>query len=223
MDNLTYTAKILKYKDGELSVAINEEVNLFRLQTMYYEHDGDREIEFRFVDPRQFSAEQRKFIFALINDIYISTGQPIESLKEIFYWKFQALTGREISLKNESDSTMEDATLLADILLDFIFEWHIPFKKGYEILPQNREWYLYKTVETRQCCICGKPNSDIHHVDAVGAGSNRRHIDHTKRRLMCLCRKHHSELHTIGQQTFNERYKVQGITVNETTIKRLGI
>ena len=63
----------------------------------------------------------------------------------------------------------------------------------------------------------------IHHVDAVGSGRNRNEVDHTQLRLIALCAEHHQETHTIGWETFNKKYKVAGIKVNEQTIQRLGI
>ncbi|MGK9299679.1 putative HNHc nuclease, partial [Melissococcus plutonius] len=79
-------------KGQGIEAEINEQVNLERLKTMYFGYKGDREIEIKFIDPRRFTAEQRKFLFALIGDIYAYTGEPIESLKAYFYLKYEALT-----------------------------------------------------------------------------------------------------------------------------------
>ena len=51
---------------------------------------------------------------------------------------------------------MDDATILANIILNFIFENNIPFRNGYDILPANQEYYFYKCITKRVCCICGK-------------------------------------------------------------------
>lgn len=217
-----YSAVVKKLDVQRLTVDINEELNVDRLKTMYQGFDGDREIELRFIDPRGFSSEQRRFIYALLGDIYAYTGEPVESLKEIFWAKFNGLTGRKISLKDISTNTMDDVGLLADIILDFIFEWDIPFKAGYEILPINQEYYLFKCCATRHCCVCGK-KADIHHVDVVGMGNNRRKISNSGRRFMALCREHHQEIHQLGLNSFSNKYHVKSVKLNDETLKRLGL
>ena len=92
---------------------------------MYDGYDGDRVIEIRFIDPRRFTVQQRNFIYALIGDIFIDTGMPTDFWKEFFYFRFEGVTGRKISLKDESNTTVSDANVLANIILDFIFEHHI--------------------------------------------------------------------------------------------------
>lgn len=220
--NSKYSAVVKSLDYQRLTADINEELNIDRLKTMYFGFDGDREIEIRFVDPRGFSAEQRRFVYALLGDIYAYTGEPIESLKDYFWSRYEALTGREISLKDVSTNTMEDVGLLADIILDFIFEWDIPFKNGYEILPVNQEYYFYKCCTTRKCFLCGK-KADIHHYEAVGMGNNRKHHDHTKHTFMALCREHHQEIHRLGGQNFCNKYQVKPISLNAETLKRLGV
>lgn len=221
--NETYSAIVKKLDHQRLTVDINEEINIERLQTMYYDYDGQREVEIRFVDPRRFTQEQRRFIYALIGDISDFTGQPSESLKEVFKWRYEAITGRIISLSDISASTVSDATLYADIILDFIFENHIPFKKGYEILPFNQEYYFYKCIVTRTCCSCGKLHADIHHIEAVGMGNNRRKIDNTNRHFMALCRTCHTIIHVEGYTEFTSKRKLRAIKLDTTTLKRLGL
>ena len=122
-----------------------------------------------------------------------------------------------------STNTVSDATLYADIILDFIFENHIPFKNGYEILPVNQEYYFYKCVTSRVCCNCGKIGADIHHVDAVGMGNNRKKIDNTGRRFMSLCRVCHQKIHSEGYTEFTNKRKIKGIKLSQETLKRLGL
>lgn len=218
-----YSAIVKKLDHQRLTVDINEEINIERLQTMYYDYDGQREVEIRFVDPRRFTQEQRRFIYALLGDIYAFTGQPIESLKEIFKWRYEAVTGRTISLADYSPNTVDDATLYANIILDFIFENHIPFRNGYDILPGNQEYYFYKCLVTRTCCICGKPNADIDHFDKALGRRNRKTVDHSEYTFASLCRQHHSEKHQIGIEKFKENYHVKGVKLNQEAIKKLRI
>ena len=221
--NERYSAIVKSLDLQRLTVDINEEINIERLQTMYFDFDGDREIELRFIDPRRFTAEQRRFAYALLGDIYAYYGEPIESLKEVFKLRYEALTGLKISLANHSTNTVSEVGLYTDIILDFIFENHIPFKNGYEILPVNQEYYFYKCITTRTCCNCGKTGADIHHVDVVGMGGNRRKVDNTNRRFMALCRVCHTKIHVEGYTEYVSKRHLKGVTLNQETIKRLNI
>lgn len=221
--NDKYSAIVRKLDNQRLACDINEEINIEHLQTMYSGFDGNREVEIRFIDPRRFTAEQRRFIYALLGDIYDFTGQPIESLKEIFKWRYEAITGRTISLADYSSNTVDDATLYANIILDFIFENHIPFRNGYDILPGNQEYYFYKCLVTRTCSICGKPNADIDHFDKALGRRNRKTVDHSEFTFAALCRQHHQEKHQLGITSFRNKYKVKGVKLNPEAINKLGI
>ena len=45
--------------------------------------------------------------------------------------------------------------------------------------------YLIQCIRYRRCCICGRP-ADIHHVDAIGMGNNRRHYDDSQNEVAAL-------------------------------------
>ncbi|MDT2220612.1 putative HNHc nuclease [Enterococcus faecalis] len=221
--NNVYSAVIKSLKDNSITAVINGAINLERLKTMYYGYTGPREIEIRFIDPRKFSIAQRKFIFAMLEDIYVATGQEIDVLKEMFYLRFEALQGYKISLKNDSENTMDDATILANIILNFIFENNIPFRNGYDILPANQEYYFYKCITKRVCCICGKTSAEIDHYDKALGRRSRRKVDHTEYTFASLCHCHHKEKHDIGIKAFKAKYHVKGIKLNQDTIKKLNI
>ncbi|MGH2266241.1 putative HNHc nuclease, partial [Enterococcus faecalis] len=114
--------------------------------------------------------------------------QETEVLKEMFYLRFEALQGYETSLRNDSENTTDDATILANIILNFIFENNIPFRKGYDILPANQEYYFYKCITKRVCCICGKAGADIDHFDKALGRRKRKSVDHTEYTYAGLCR-----------------------------------
>jgi len=146
-------------------------------------------------------------------------------LKSLFYLQYQIYTdGKQISLSDVTRSSVSDANQLLDLVIDFMFEWRVPFKKGYELLPRNQEYYLFECCRHRVCMICGN-RADIHHVDVIGAGMNRTHVDHTKRHVMALCRKHHGEIEQIGAPAFSAKYHVpvDGIRLDIETLKKIGV
>ncbi|TDG88734.1 putative HNHc nuclease, partial [Lactiplantibacillus pentosus] len=145
-------------------------------------------------DTRKARPQQRRLFFALLSDIYTWSGMPTDFLKNLFYLQYESYAfGKQISLSDTTESSVSDANQLLDLVIDFMFEWHVPFKEGYKLLPREQEYYLFQCCRHRVCMICGN-RADIHHVDVIGAGLNRTHVDHTKRHVMALCRVHHSEI-----------------------------
>ncbi|RMW41277.1 putative HNHc nuclease [Lactiplantibacillus pentosus] len=176
-------------------------------------------------DTRKARPQQRRLFFALLSDIYTWSGMPTDFLKNLFYLQYESYTfGKQISLSDTTESSVSDANQLLDLVIDFMFEWHVPFKEGYKLLPREQEYYLFQCCHHRVCMICGN-RADIHHVDVIGAGLNRTHVDHTKRHVMALCRVHHSEIEQIGSVAFSAKYHVpvEGIKLDKETLKRIGL
>lgn len=223
MANLLYLAKVKNIDGREMKVELAEDLNIERLQTVYHGHIGARYCELRFLDPRSFSVDQRKYYYALLGDISAFTGHLIEEVDDNTRWEFKALTGRNISLSNGSSNTKDDVVLLTNIALDLAFELNVSLSNKIPIPDKNLEYYFYKCLTHRKCCICGK-HADIDHFDeTVGMGRNRKEIDKTKFTYCALCRSHHTLKHTIGLTEFKKRFHVYGITLNAETIKRLNI
>ncbi|RXE83192.1 putative HNHc nuclease [Lactiplantibacillus plantarum] len=176
-------------------------------------------------DTRKARPQQRRLFFALLSDIYTWSGMPTDFLKNLFYLQYESYTfGKQISLSDTTESSVSDANQLLDLVIDFMFEWHVPFNDGYKLLPREQEYYLFQCCRHRVCIICGN-RADIHHVDVIGAGLNRTHVDHTKRHVMALCRVHHSEIEQIGSVAFSAKYHVpvDGIKLDKETLKRIGL
>ena len=80
--------------------------------------------------------------------------------------------------------------------------------------------YVYSCLVNKKCCICGA-HTQLHHVDRVGMGRNREEIIHEGMEAMPLCDKHHTEVHTIGQDSFNNKYHLDGGIVLDKTLCRI--
>ncbi|MCJ8184784.1 putative HNHc nuclease [Lactiplantibacillus pentosus] len=186
---------------------------------------GQFYINWELADKRKARPQQRRLFFALLNDIADYFVVPTDFLKSMFYGQYEQFTGgKSISLSDGSESSVSDANQLLDLVIDFIFEWRVPLKNGFKLLPRDQEFYLYQCCRHRVCMICGN-RADIHHVDVIGAGLNRTHVDHTKRHVMALCRVHHSEIEQIGSVAFSAKYHVpvDGIKLDKETLKRIGL
>ena len=177
--------------------------------------------EIRVDDGRRISSDQRKKIYALIKDIADYTGHHPEYLKEHMKYDFMVKEDREYFSLSNIDMTT--ARYFIEHLLEFCFEWSVPLASNTVVLAREINNYLYLCLRYRKCAVCGEKADIHHHEHLVGMGMDRNNHDHINSKYIALCRKHHNECHTIGHKTFEEKYKITSIKLNEQSIKRLGI
>jgi len=170
----------------------------------------------KFDDGRTISADQRKKIYATFNDIALWSGHIPDMIKAILKFEFISKTGCEyFSLSNVDMSTAKD---FLQFLIEFCIEWDIPCKDSLLERSPDIAKYVYACFMSKKCCICGNAINSVthlHHVDHVGSKGNRNEISHLGLRAMPLCAIHHKEVHDIGQTSFNEKYHIFGIKINE--------
>ena len=109
---------------------------------------------------------------------------------------------------------MEVARDLQTYLIDFCFDYCIRTADSMLDRCGDIEQYLWLCLKHRRCAICNNPG-EPHHVDAIGMGNNRKKMDDSKHRKICLCRGHHDEAHNMGWPEFAKLYKVRGIIYRE--------
>ena len=177
------------------------------------------------IDGRPISDKQRKMCYSLLREIGQYTGQGTDSTKEWMKIKFLAedlgQTGEKIfSLSN---APMSLVCAFQRFLINFILEWDIPCSFSLLEYADDVPDYIYHCLVTKKCCICGK-HTDLHHVDRVGMGRNRQDIIHEGMEVLPLCRKHHTEAHTMADREFFERYHLPGgITMDRTLCRLYGL
>lgn len=170
-------------------------------------------------DGRTISADQRKKIYATFRDIAEYTGHMPEEVKALMKYDFIAATGcKYFSLSDVDMSTARD---FLEYVIEFCLMWGIPTKDSLLERAPDVARYIYWCVFHRRCAICGK-KADIHEVDAVGMGKNRNKIHHLGQRVQPLCRGHHTEAHRIGQLSFNKKYHIDSIFLDEHLCKKIG-
>lgn len=170
-----------------------------------------RDAELRLDDGRTITAEQRKKAYATIRDISDYTGYLPEEQKEWLKYLHIARTGCEyFSL---SDCSIDTARVFINTILEFALENGIPLSGLAVERTDDIGKYLYFCIKHKKCCVCGK-DGEIHHVDAIGMGNDRRRTDDSGYRKMCLCRTHHTIAHQRGMEAFTAMYKVYGIVVD---------
>lgn len=178
------------------------------------------DVNIEVVDGKKITVKQRKKIFALLNDIYLFTGQPQEDLRQQFQFYLEMIKGYErISL---TDTTRRIASELIEVILAWVFQHDIPLNYKTSDLMKQDQTFLYLATVHRKCVICGK-HAELAHYHAVGRGRNRRKIDHTDNRVLALCHSHHREQHDMGMDSFNAKYHLTDswVQVNERLNKML--
>ena len=172
------------------------------------------EVDIKVLDKRHISDQQRKFIFALCNDIGYYTGDDTEYIR-LLMQQYNANV-RGIEVESLSSCNMAYANGLIDTIINFCIDREIPFSK--KLLEENQYSFTarqtYSMALKRVCAVCGR-RADIHHVDAVGMGRNRQKISHIGMRALPLCREHHTECETMGDDLFIQRYHLAPFEIDK--------
>ena len=171
-----------------------------------------KKAEMRFDDGRSISADQRKMAYATIRDIADFTGYLPEEQKEWLKYLYVAKTGKEyISL---SDCTMDEAREFINVILEYAIENGVQLTEQAIKRTDDIGRYLYFCIKHGKCAVCGV-KGEIHHEDAIGMGNNRKTLDDSNYKKICLCRTHHTIAHQLGIERFQKSYKVYGIKVED--------
>lgn len=171
-----------------------------------------RDVEIRIDDGRSISNQQRRKIYATLRDIADYTGHTTEEMKDHFKAEYVAQTGNDwFSL---SDVDMTTANEYLQMLIEFCVYWGIPSPDNIIERSPDIARTIYFCAMHKKCCISGD-KAELHHVDAIGMGRNRKEIIHEGMMVLPLSRKYHTLIHTIGRDTFLNKYHVFGIRMDE--------
>ena len=175
-------------------------------------------------DSRAISNEQRRKAWALMTEIAAFQGQS----KEETYGEQQAaftlkhLETLQDGLFHLSTATVSSARAFITMLVETVIEYGIPTKEPLYGLCDDLARYTYACLMNKKCAVCGR-KTELHHVDAVGMGRNRREIDHIGMLALPLCREHHEEAHRLGNSRFLELYHLEPIQIDERIAKKYNL
>lgn len=190
-----------------------EDLKLPQLAELELNNGGDLWVNVEVLDKRKISDKQRKFIFALCNEISYHTGNDREWVRMLLQ-QFNANL-RDIKVVSLSVASMSYANGLIDTIITHMIDQEIPLRK--DILVENEynftKQQVYAMTLKRVCVVCGR-RADIHHIDAVGMGVSRNKISHIGKRIIPICRVHHNEAHNIGDVAFMKKYHLEPIVVD---------
>ena len=188
--------------------------------------DGCHEsVGVEFVDKRRISAKQRRKAYVLISYIAAWWGYtPLEAMKEMLKLMF---VGEAETLRRTfslSDCDMTTARLFITYLIDFCILHGVDVGEPLYQLSEDVPRYVWACLTNKRCAVCGK-KAELHHCNGsvVGMGRNRKEICHIGMRALPLCREHHTEIHSIGQEDFLRRYIVEPVKIDERIAKVYGL
>ncbi|NBL01193.1 MAG: hypothetical protein EOM50_25040, partial [Erysipelotrichia bacterium] len=113
-----------------------------------------------------------------------------------------------------------EATKFISFLLGYFFDNGIEIKKEvmFMLEVEDRKRVMFMMLKHKRCAVCGA-SSELHHSPALGIGYE--FDDGKQTGFLPLCRKHHAEAHSIGLDTFNSKYKLKPLWLNDNQIKEL--
>ena len=167
-------------------------------------------------DSRCITAEQRRKAWALMTEIAVFQGQGKDDVyrEQSVAFSLKNMETMQGQLFHLSTATISEARAFITLLIEIIIEYGIPTKEPLYGLCDDLERYTYACLMNKKCAVCGR-KTELHHVDHVGMGYNRKEINHIGMRCLPLCREHHMEAHNIGQTAFDAKYHLEPIAIDE--------
>lgn len=199
---------MIKRSKGKI-VEINERGSTIYCPIVPYGENISCEVIF--FDGESINAEQRKKCYALIRDIAEWSGFMPEEAKEILKWYYCSVSGAKMF--SLSDCKSDIARGFIGFLIEFCLMHDVSCRDSLPELAEDIQRYLYLCLIHKKCCICGK-KAQLHHVDTVGMGYDRREIPHIGKKAEALCWIHHRECHDKGQSEFDKLWHIEGIEID---------
>lgn len=183
-----------------------------------------KEVEIQMLDSRPLSGQQRRSCYAMIREIAEWSGDTPEEIKDALkldFWcgELLQMADRMFSLK---DAPMSIVAAFQSWLARFIVRNDVPTKVSMLDYVDDVADYVLACLTAKKCVICGR-KADLHHVESVGMGRDREEIIHEGMEVLPLCREHHMEAHTIGRDSFNEKYHIHGVEADKTICRIYGL
>lgn len=207
---------------GKILDVVNDKITIqvcADAQTWCLNHDA-RTVEVRIDDGRRITNDQRRKIYATMRDIADWMGDMPDFVKAFF--KFTFCGDGEHDDFSLSDVDRETASEFLTYLIDFCIQNNVPCSDPLWDRCEDVERYMYACVMTRTCCITGKKNAQIHHVDRIGMGRNRNTIIQVGMRVVPLAPDLHTMIHfSGGEDEFYKQHHIEPIALTEKMCEHL--
>ena len=108
-------------------------------------------------------------------------------------------------------------------VFDYCIEHEIELRKEISELyaEQNNNKYIWVCIMNGICCITGEKGADLHHCISVNQVGGYDKDNGLTIPFLPLGRKYHNIVHSIGKETFENKFKVKGVLLTEEDIIKL--
>lgn len=218
-------AQVNKLDANKGLVTLRMDVNDIHKLHKFHVNGANQVVGLNASDGNGVTPKQRRFAFALLNDIWVSQvgGEWLETPEttrrhfNALYEYYNGLEFGDFSL-SMAKGNKTDVNQYINMLLDYSSKHDITLsvKPLNELEPQEIANWEYRCLMDKRCVICGKRPSEFHHIETVGAhGGNRKNMNHLGLRAAQLCTEHHREAGNIPPEEFLAKYHIRGITIDE--------
>lgn len=137
-------------------------------------------------------------------------GDNVDSLKGSTKASFiRATEWEDFSLSNCSRELAAD---YIEYLITLCFEMGVPLKDSPVDAFDDVDRYLYLCLTKKVCAVCGRPGEEHHCTGSrIGMGRDRNRVSNEGEKIISLCRGHHTEIHTMPEEEFFQKYHVRGV------------
>ena len=181
--------------------------------------------------------EQMKLLYVLFKQYGEEIGYTMIEMKELLKEMFcfnQEISEFSLSPYKKNPLSKEQATEFIQFIIEQAIENGVNLyikdtKQGTvkhirQIVPDIRR-YVIKCLKTKICAVCGNyhdPDNnhfiELDHWDNVNQIGGYEFDDGLQTRFISLCHKHHLEKHNIGRESFENKYHLEGIYLNEQLV-----
>lgn len=179
-----------------------------------------KEVDVTFIDSRPLSDRQRRSCYAMLREIADWSGYEPDTIKDMMKFNFIGSLVDSMDNFSLSDAPMSTVAAFQTFLARFIVAHDVPTRRPMLDYVDDVESYVYACAAAKKCVICGQ-RADIHHVSAIGMGRDRTEIIHEGLEVMPLCRVHHTEIHSVGRDSFMTKYHLNGGIIADRTICKI--
>lgn len=197
-----------------------EEVNLSKIATYTETHN----IFVVLQDKRDKTYSQIRFMYVLLNEFAKefygdASKETLEELKSSLYADYCRSTNLEFY--RTVTASVTEMKLFLDWLIKLMATQY-GITVALDLVEEEfKSSWIYANTCARKCCVCGKLKSDIHHTKKIGMGQNRNNVDHTKFKVISLCREHHTIEHAAGNLL--KEHGLYGVNLSKYDFDRLNI
>lgn len=190
-------------------------------------HRDYQQVRVELIDSNQRTAEQIRKAWAIMSDIAAAyTGDRRDTEEAVYRPLAQAFAEKRMetqqALQRElfriSTATRSEASAFISYLIDFVLEYDVPMSRPLRENAEDIGRYVYACLRHKKCAVCGQ-KADLHHVDRVGMGRDRKEICHIGMKALPLCRAHHQEAHQMGDEAFCQLYHLEPVEIDGTIAK----